>query len=51
MLAYNQESQTKALMVFFGKQPGMMLSISYLLLTMSGVFYSTVFTLNLIFQY
>ncbi len=43
MLAYNQESQTKALMVFFGKQPGVMLSIAYLLLTLSGIFYSSIF--------
>jgi len=43
MLAYNQESQTKALMVFFGKQPGMMFSTAYLLLTLSGIFYSNVF--------
>lgn len=43
MLAYNQESQIKALMVFFSKQPGMMLSIAYFLLTLSGIFYSSVF--------
>lgn len=43
MLAYHQESQTKALMVFFGKQPGMMLSIAYLLLTLSGIFFSSIF--------
>lgn len=40
MLAYNQESQVRVLFSFFAKHPGIMISIAYMLLTLSGIFYS-----------